>query len=216
MPVESCDPSVRLEIRVKNNRLYRKIHEAFGSMAQEARPSIHGVPPLLRIAAQAIGVDYGRLGALLGFRKPAYRKDGQPTAIAVTVARYFESPLHDLFPPELCSTSIKGIVVREVDGPEFVPLTKAANLAIEANSSEETRARQDAAIDAALLTLPPRVQQVIRFRFGIGAPQETLAEIGKRLSVSRERVREIESQGLRMLRHPARSAALAATALSEP
>ncbi|MGH7356259.1 MAG: sigma-70 family RNA polymerase sigma factor [Candidatus Rokuibacteriota bacterium] len=42
---------------------------------------------------------------------------------------------------------------------------------------------------------------VLRRRFGLeGEPPETLAEIGRRLGVSRERVRQIEGAGLRKLR----------------
>jgi DNA-directed RNA polymerase sigma subunit (sigma70/sigma32) len=42
---------------------------------------------------------------------------------------------------------------------------------------------------------------VLRLRYGLGADREyTLEEIGKRLSVTRERVRQIESRALQKLR----------------
>jgi RNA polymerase primary sigma factor len=61
------------------------------------------------------------------------------------------------------------------------------------------------AIGEALNTLPDREHQVIRLRFGIddGDPH-TLARIGHKLGISRERVRQIERRALLKLRHPAR------------
>lgn len=55
-----------------------------------------------------------------------------------------------------------------------------------------------------LSTLTAREQQVLRLRFGIdGAGTLTLSEIGKQLSLSRERIRQIEVEALAKLRVPA-------------
>jgi len=61
------------------------------------------------------------------------------------------------------------------------------------------------AIEKVLDSLLPREALVIKLRFGLfdGNPC-TLAQIGKKLGVSRERVRQIESDALRKLRHPSR------------
>ena len=57
-----------------------------------------------------------------------------------------------------------------------------------------------------LQTLTPREAKVLRMRFGVGcAGAHTLEEIGRRLTVSRERIRQIESRALERLRHPSRS-----------
>ena len=56
-----------------------------------------------------------------------------------------------------------------------------------------------------LATLTPREEQVLRLRFGIGeSTDHTLEEVGKDFAVTRERVRQIEAQALRKLRHPSR------------
>ncbi len=57
-----------------------------------------------------------------------------------------------------------------------------------------------------LLTLTEREQKVLRLRFGLddGRPR-TLEEVGKQFNVTRERIRQIEAQALRKLRHPSRS-----------
>ncbi|HEY8368670.1 MAG TPA: sigma-70 family RNA polymerase sigma factor [Thermodesulfobacteriota bacterium] len=55
----------------------------------------------------------------------------------------------------------------------------------------------------ALATLTPREEQVLRMRFGLGPePEHTLEEAGRRLNVTRERVRQIEAKALEKLRRP--------------
>ncbi|MDP6759871.1 MAG: RNA polymerase sigma factor RpoD [Acidimicrobiales bacterium] len=58
-------------------------------------------------------------------------------------------------------------------------------------------------VAAVLRTLPPRDEQIIRMRFGVGDGQEhTLEEVGQKFSVTRERIRQIEEKTLRKLRDP--------------
>jgi RNA polymerase primary sigma factor len=58
----------------------------------------------------------------------------------------------------------------------------------------------------ALDSLEPREQRVLQLRFGlIDSRQLTLEEVGKRLGVTRERIRQIEAKALLKLRHPSRS-----------
>jgi RNA polymerase primary sigma factor len=62
-----------------------------------------------------------------------------------------------------------------------------------------------------LSTLTPREEKVLRMRFGIHEGGEhTLEEVGETFSVTRERIRQIETKALRKLRHPSRSRILRA------
>jgi RNA polymerase primary sigma factor len=56
-----------------------------------------------------------------------------------------------------------------------------------------------------LATLPPREEQILRMRFGIGQTDCTLEEVGKLFAVTRERIRQIEAKALRKLRQTGRS-----------
>jgi RNA polymerase primary sigma factor len=55
-----------------------------------------------------------------------------------------------------------------------------------------------------LATLPPREVRILQLRYGLlDGETYTLEEVGKKLGVTRERVRQIEAQALSRLRHPA-------------
>ena len=60
-------------------------------------------------------------------------------------------------------------------------------------------------VDRFLGTLKLKEERVLRMRFGIGNQDSmTLEEIGARLDVTRERIRQIEAKAIRHLKHPAR------------
>ncbi len=60
-------------------------------------------------------------------------------------------------------------------------------------------------IQGVLKSLTPKEETVIRMRFGIGMDRDhTLEEVGRHLSITRERVRQIEAKALRKLKHPSR------------
>ena len=64
-------------------------------------------------------------------------------------------------------------------------------------------------IELALTTLTEREAEVIRLRFGLGETGDhTLEEVGDKLQVTRERIRQIEAKALRKLQDPAASGKL--------
>ena len=61
-------------------------------------------------------------------------------------------------------------------------------------------------IEEALSTLNPREVRILRMRFGLhNGRTYTLEEVGQKFGLTRERIRQIEGQALRRLRHPSRS-----------
>jgi len=80
---------------------------------------------------------------------------------------------------------------------------------MDVNMKERTR--------VALGTLTPREAGILKMRFGLGdGTEHTLEEVGRSYSLTRERIRQIESKALRKLRHPSRSRLLVAFLKSVP
>jgi len=83
---------------------------------------------------------------------------------------------------------------------------------------EETPAPTDAVtqnllrehLQEVLNTLPPREVRILQLRYGLMDGQSyTLEEVGRKMGVTRERVRQIEAQALSRLRHPSHRRRLA-------
>lgn len=75
--------------------------------------------------------------------------------------------------------------------------------------SDAERTESSEQLQRVLRTLSPKEEKVIKMRFGIGADRDhTLEEVGRYLSITRERVRQIEAKALRKLKHPSRLKAL--------
>jgi RNA polymerase primary sigma factor len=89
--------------------------------------------------------------------------------------------------------------VGEEEGAELGDLLRDRSV----RSPEDTALDRDLSneVERALAPLSEREKEVLRLRYGLGADREyTLEEIGKRLSVTRERIRQIESRALQKLR----------------
>ena len=65
-------------------------------------------------------------------------------------------------------------------------------------------------LEQSLTALDERQKAVVRMCYGIGEEQFSMAEIGKRLGLSRERVRQIRDKALRKLRKTSKDTALEA------
>jgi len=89
--------------------------------------------------------------------------------------------------------------VGEDEGTELGDLLQDRSI----QSPEEHAIEHDLAneVERAMAPLGDREKEVLRLRYGLGTDREyTLEEIGRRLSVTRERVRQIEARALQKLR----------------
>ena len=141
----------------------------------------------------------------------------------VRVSRHLEQelgrePTDEEIADEMALTPEK---VREIATLSQAPLSLETPIGDEGNSHLGDFVADKAAtspVDAALVsmlqievedvlnTLTPRERRVLQLRFGlIDAHELTLQEVGQRLGVTRERIRQIEAKALRKLRHPSRS-----------
>jgi RNA polymerase primary sigma factor len=79
----------------------------------------------------------------------------------------------------------------------------------EAPIEAATRTLLTGQLEDVLFTLTPRERRVLQLRFGlVDDQQRTLEEVGRRLGMTRDRVRKIERTALSKLRDPARAARL--------
>ncbi|MDQ4078579.1 MAG: RNA polymerase sigma factor [Chloroflexota bacterium] len=61
-------------------------------------------------------------------------------------------------------------------------------------------------LENALSTISPREARILRLRFGlVDGRAHTLEELGQKFGLTRERIRQIEGEALRRLRHPSRA-----------
>jgi len=66
-------------------------------------------------------------------------------------------------------------------------------------AEEATDSLRRAEVRRALVTLPDRERRVLELRFGLDGDSQPLEKIGKELGISRERVRQLETDGLAQL-----------------
>lgn len=78
-----------------------------------------------------------------------------------------------------------------------------ADPCVAAPDREITQQHTDRQLEKILERLTPREREVIRLRYGIGENEPwTLEQVGQRMSVTRERIRQIEVVALKKLREP--------------
>ena len=99
----------------------------------------------------------------------------------------------------------RGITKEDFLDKETVPLEYVHDLADDGPTAEDAvnLSELKTEITKILAKLTPREERVLRKRFGIGLKTDyTLEEVGKEFSVTRDRIRQIETKALRKLRHP--------------
>ena len=101
----------------------------------------------------------------------------------------------------------KVLAAPDIEMTDAVPLEYAYDLADEGESPEDVvfETERKTTTNRILLELTPREERVLRMRFGMGAKEHTLEEIGQIYCVTRNRIRQIEAKALRKLKSASRS-----------
>lgn len=135
---------------------------------------------------------YKKRGAEVDFKAVA-RKVSEQTGRNVTVTKVLETLeifAGDVLPLEIPSEHDKNLSILDVVSSE-IPDTLSELIAFEASKD----------VHGALSILTTREQGIMVMRFGLGDDRdETLRTIGERFGISRERVRQIESDCLEKMR----------------
>jgi RNA polymerase sigma factor (sigma-70 family) len=197
-PAEGADFDVAIKIR--NGRLLRSIRDAgYASVAAFAR---------------AHGFVYSDVQKFVSMTQSPFSPSGKPSNSAQQVADILKTNVEDLFPPQFIGKCLAKTARAEV--PSLTEDQVAMLIQNVPRTPEELAMLGDAgqAIERALKSLPPRVEQILRLRFALGneGRERTLEEVAGLYNVTRERVRQIELKGLRLLKAPSRSSGLAAVA----
>ena len=168
----------------------QSISRAVEDRGRPIRLPVHVAEELRRVL-----VVRGRLEQELG-REPTLAELGALTALS-------SERLHELlaWQPRPASLDAASQNEQDLSLAERIPDREASDPAVAAELGEvQTGLRQ------ALGMLNERERQVLELRFGLGGGDDlTLAEIGERLGLSRERVRQVEGQAIKKLRFRARS-----------
>jgi RNA polymerase primary sigma factor len=115
-----------------------------------------------------------------------------PPRKAEEMMRIARHPLSLETPANDEGESVLGDFIEDEDSPTLDEVTTASMLQV--------------LLREALLDLSPREARILRLRYGlVDGETRTLDKIGKKLGVTRERVRQIEISALSRLRHPMRS-----------
>lgn len=166
----------RVEVRVKNARLWRAIRAAgFKSSADFCR---------------VYGLREQQVSALMSVRQsPLYANRSDWTPLAWDVATALRMEPEELWPAHMQRMTSNGTLVRDLrlDEVAALPAPPAADM----NGGD---------VRALLTCLTPKEERVVRERFGLGGiGQAGQAEIGSALNVSHSRVHQIEARALRKM-----------------
>jgi RNA polymerase primary sigma factor len=111
---------------------------------------------------------------------------------AEQMIRVARRPLSLEMPTDDEADSVLGDFIEDVESPEPVETVTSGLLRDQ--------------LTGILASLPPREVRILQMRYGlVDGETYTLEEVGKKLGVTRERVRQIEAQALSRLRHPTHS-----------
>jgi DNA-binding CsgD family transcriptional regulator len=194
---------VRLEIKVRNNLILRRMEEL-------------GIKTPAELARRS-GVDAGRVGDLINMKRSPLKSGSDPLvpkwlSIVEKIAIILECSPEDLF-----SETQRAIEYLKTERSFFleVDIEQLRRAEIGGAMSESAllvdgldvveRVDRSRVIRNILTTLTPREEKVIRMLYGLDDGKEySLSEVGLCLSISSERVRQIEAMALRKLRRPSR------------
>jgi RNA polymerase sigma factor (sigma-70 family) len=186
---------LRIEIRGKNNRLWKLVHTNFKTES---------------LCAGAIRISQQSLNGFINFRSSPW--NGPKTQLsnnAKTIAAFFEKEPAWLFPPELYENNKKKLAIIEADRFDFVKLdhSEVKNLlSFDSPEKDVMASLLKNEVAGAIETLTDSEKNIIDMRFGLTTAYPlTLAETGRHLGVTTERVRQIQAKAIRKLRHPSRS-----------
>lgn len=186
---------VRLELRIKNQRLWSAIHDTHATVAAFCRE---------------FDLNQSEVGQLISMRVSPWGAGGDLRLVPSRLVEITGIGADELFPERLYQRAMlgraPGPLTSVVGIDRLLTMSAAKMLTVPAlDDTDETLAEDKrAVVAAAVATLTPREQLVIEERFGLIGEERTLGQVGELMGVSKERVRQVEAKALRKLRQPSR------------
>src|SRR5258708_1026192 len=156
-----------------------------------------------KMTARGLRVSQVEIGHLLNLKRGALRSSGAWRPLALKLASFFECLPEDLFPESLRELELASNKRDlELSKPEiqWIISQKPAtpDLLLERRESREVLANIMRSV------LNSREEVILNMRFGMGEfeREHTLKEVGAKLGVTPNRIRELEARALRKLMHP--------------
>ena len=100
---------------------------------------------------------------------------------------------------QVTDIQVRSVSLDDLTGDEMVSLSEYLTSSEQSADNEAIHNDLGQDLRGALATLPMREAQVLRWHYGVDSEVHTLQEIGARLNVSRERVRQLEQQAIRRI-----------------
>ena len=196
----------RVDVKVRNNVILKQIEQA-------------GYKTVCEFCRLNNVMKYtGAISEVVAMKRSPLQANGEFTSPIRFVAEIVGCDPIDLFTDTQLHTILKtnkrSIQVNEAEMKFMLESNGSQQKMLEDVVYEKQR---DNKIDAALSILPDRYRTILEMRMGLGeyGREHTLDECAATIGVTRERVRQIETKALRMLRHPDRSSELREFAYNE-
>lgn len=198
---------LRIDIKARNDVLLTAIERKYGSIAKCAK-ALH--KPSLDITWWSVHHGIYQLVAL----RPGVDGRGRRRwrSVHIKVAELLSLdlgiPQEEILPQGLLDKEmpeLRARITTRVDLPALLEFkAEAARHLLPAPSQTLEGEEMREKLRTVLHTLTQREEDVIRSRYGIDRPEETLDQIAARYNLSRERIRQHEAKALRKLQHPVR------------
>jgi len=180
------EKELRLTMKLSNNRLRKRIAETKLSVPE---------------AAELAGISHGLLCGYIALRVSPIDTQGRWKHSALELCDALTVSPEYLW-PEAVLAVINPTIIAEMDAVDLAPQLLSSQihptplLAEEAFANEELRG----ALNRQMSLLKPRERRIMKMRYGYDEEPMDLGEIGKRIGLSRERVRQIEDRARDKLR----------------
>ena len=186
-----------VKVSIRNNLIIRAIHKAgYRNVSQFCEQN---------------GMGKTQLTSLISLKTPPLTQEGEFRETAKALMEHLCALPTDLWTTEQLTMELKrNTSTKEVDLNAMLSVlginAEEALQMIEPPKPDEVLEEKEKAevVSEMLDSLTPREARVLRMRFGIGCDEHTLEEVGKKLDVTSERIRQMEVKALRKMKHPSR------------